>query len=160
VSPGSRTRRPARRRARFGLGPGRLAPGIAALVLASACASTGAPAPRLLGLEGRDRATLRADYPPGTPRDVVRARESEPLVFSIHACDFGERDEDSALSAAIEAFGTEYPEVTPSCDRVRLARPGWVTLVGGFAYYQDYVFYDAGDRVLVAYRTFIQRSGR
>jgi hypothetical protein len=150
-------------------GAGRGAPGAlrrararAALALAlalGACAGRGTPAPELLGLEGRDRETLAAVYPPGTLREVVRAREGAPLVFSIHACDFGTLDQDPALSAALDAFRTEFPRITPSCDRVRLARSGWVTLLGGFAYYQDYVFYDAEDQVVIAYRTFLQRSG-
>jgi len=97
-------------------------------------------------------------HPPGTPRDVIRARKAEALVFSIHSCDLGTREQDPALDAAIRAFRAEHPEVPVSCDRVRLARTGWVTLVGGLAYYQDYVFYDRDDQVLVAYRTFIQRS--
>ncbi len=87
-------------------------------------------------------------------------REAETLVFSIRACDFGTRGEDTALDAAIRAFQSEYPGVAPSCDRVRLARTGWATVVGGLAYYQDYVFFDPEDQVLVAYRTFIQRSAR
>lgn len=146
--------RPRRPRARAG------AVGALALALAlAACAGPGTPAPELLGIEGRDRETLAAVYPPGTLREVVRARQGQPLVFSIHDCDFGTVDQDAALSAALDAFRTEFPRITPSCDRVRLARPGWVTLLGGFAYYQDYVFYDGEDQVLVAYRTFLQRSG-
>ena len=129
------------------------------LVLACGGASSG-PAPALLGLEGRDREALEAAYPLGTPRDVVRAREAEALVFSIHECDFGTRDRDPALSAAVEAFQQKHPNATPICDRVRLARTGWVTLVGGLAYYQDYVFYDSQDQVLVAYRSYLQPSAR
>jgi hypothetical protein len=131
----------------------------ALLALGGACASSDPSPPALLGLEGRDRETLAAAYPPGTPRSVVRARESEALVFSIHPCTLATVDADPPLAAAVEAFRAEYPAVAPSCDRVRLARTGWVTLVGGLAYYQDYVFYDAAEQVLVAYRTFIQRSG-
>ena len=133
---------------------------LALAMLASACGGSGGLSPALLGLEGRDRAVLEAAYPPGTPREVVRARESKALVFSINPCDFGTREDDPALSAAIEAFQHEHPGLSPSCDRVRLARPGWVTLVGGFAHYQDYVFYDAENQILVTYRTFLQRSGQ
>ena len=68
-------------------------------------------------------------------------------------------DRNAALRAAVEAFRSEFPRITPACDRVRLARTGWVTVVGGLAYYQDYVFYDALGHVLIAYRTFLQRSG-
>lgn len=128
------------------------------LLALGACAGPGTPAPELLGIEGRDRETLAAVYPPGTLREVVRARQVAPLTFSIHPCDFGTVDQDPALSAALDAFRTEFPRITPSCDRVRLARPGWVSLFAGFAYYQDYVFYDGEDQVLIAYRTFLQRS--
>jgi len=133
---------------------GRLVAAATWVCLAGAC---GPPDPAVLGMEGRDPLTLEAVYPPGTPRAVVRAREAEVLVFSIHACDFGAVDRDAALARALEAFRRAHPGVTPSCDRLRLARPGWATLLGGLAYYQDYVFYDADDQVLVAYRTYIQR---
>lgn len=132
--------------------------GFAALVLL-ACGSPGS-SNRLLGLEGRERAEIEAAYPPGTARGVIRAREADALVFSIHECNLATHDQDAALSAAIEEFQGEHPDAPLRCDRVRLARTGWVTLVGGLAYYQDYVFYDADDRVLVTYRTFIQRSAQ
>lgn len=119
-----------------------------------------ATGPVLLGLEGADRETLAAAYPVGTTREEIRAREAQTLVFSVRSCDLGTRGVDAALDAAIVAFQKEHPDVTASCDRVRLARTGWATVVGGLAYYQDYVFFDADDRALVAYRTFIQRSGR
>ena len=135
------------------------AAGVLSLLVWSGCAGSPAGSPELLGLEGRDRETLAATYPAGTPRDVVRARESEALVFSINACDFGRMEHDAALRAAVEAFRSEFPRITPACDRVRLARTGWVTVVGGLAYYQDYVFYDALGHVLIAYRTFLQSSG-
>ncbi len=134
---------------------------IGALGLWLACGGgLGASGPVLLGLEGSDRETLAAAYPLGTSREVIRGREAQALVFSIRTCDFGTRGEDAALDAAIRAFQGEHPGVAPSCDRVRLARTGWATVVGGLAYYQDYVFFDSDDQVLVAYRTFIQRSGR
>jgi hypothetical protein len=135
---------------------GALAWGLAAALLGACTGGTGT---QLLGVEGRDRETLEAVYPPGTPRDVVRARKGQALVFSIHACDFGAVERDPALAAALAAFREAFPDTAASCDRVRLARPGWVTLLGGLAYYQDYVFYDEEDQVLVAYRTYIQRSG-
>jgi len=131
-----------------------------ALVLAACGSGTRSGTPALLGLEGRDREALEATYPEGTPRDVILARAGQPLIFSIHACDLGDRDRDPALDAALLAFEAEYPGVEPRCDRVRLARTGWVTLIGGLAYYQDYVFYDAADQVLVSYRAFLQRSER
>ena len=134
--------------------------GAAFLSCSSGSAGSGGGPTGLLGLEGRDRETLAATYPAGTPRDVIRARESEALVFSVNECHFGGIDQDPALAQAVAAFRQEYPKITPSCDRVRLARTGWVTVVGGLAYYQDYVFYDADDQVLVAYRTFIQRSAQ
>jgi len=132
----------------------------AALALGACGHGPSAPSPELLGLEGRDRDALEATYPRGTLRDVILAREGQPLVFSIHACDLATRERDTTLDAAIEAFEAEFPGVEPRCDRVRLARTGWVTVIGGFAYYQDYVFYDVEDQVLVAYRAFIQRSER
>ena len=133
---------------------------VAAAGLWLACGGPTASGPVLLGLEGQDRETLAATYPEGTAREEIRARQAQTLVFSVRTCDFGTRGVDTALDAAIRAFQGEHPSVTPSCDRVRLARTGWATVVGGLAYYQDYVFFDAEDRALVAYRTFIQRSGR
>jgi hypothetical protein len=132
---------------------------LAAALAGAACGTSSGTSP-LLGLEGRDREVLERTYPEGTPRDVIRAREAQPLVFSIHTCDPATRDRDPTLDAALAAFENEFPGVVPRCDRVRLARTGWVTVIGGMAYYQDYVFYDADDRVLVAYRAFIQRTER
>jgi len=131
----------------------------AALLVALGCGGGRAHDPTLLGFEGRDRETLLSVYPPGMPREQVRAREAEALVFSVNACDLGNVDRDRALAKALKAFRTEFPRVTASCDRVRLASTGWATVVGGLAYYQDYVFYDDDDQVLVAYRTYLQRSG-
>lgn len=125
-----------------------------------ACAGDRGPGPDLIGLEGRDRDVLDATYPPGTLRTTVRAREAKPLVFSVNPCDFGTVEDDPALAAALAAFREAHPETVPSCDRVRLARTGWTTVVGGLAYYQDYVFYDDEDQVLTSYRTFLQRSGQ
>jgi hypothetical protein len=133
---------------------------LAVALALSACGSGPSGTVPLLGLEGRDREVLEATYPPGTLRETIRAREGQPLVFSIHPCDLATRDRDPTLDAAVVAFEEEFPGVEPRCDRVRLAKTGWVTVVGGLAYYQDYVFYDADDQVLVAYRTFIQRSER
>lgn len=134
-----------------------LAVALAASLGACGGATTGTP--ELLGIEGRDRETLDATYPTGTPRATIRAREGEALVFSVNPCNFGVIADDPGLTRAVEAFREEHPGVTPTCDRVRLARTGWVTVVGGLAYYQDYVFYDADDQVLESYRTFLQRSG-
>lgn len=128
--------------------------------LALAACGRGGPDPQLLGLEGRDREALDATYPLGTPRDVIRAREADALVFSVHECNLATRERDPGLSAAIEAFRYDHPDEPLRCDRLRLARPGWVTLIGGMAYYQDYVFYDADEQVLDSYRTFLQRSAQ
>ena len=132
---------------------------LVALLVALGCGGGRSQEPTVLGFEGRDRDTMLAVYPPGTPREQVRAREGEPLVFSVNPCDFGGIDDDRGLASALAAFRAEHPRRTASCDRVRLARTGWATLLGGLAYYQDYVFYDEDDQVLAAYRTYLQPSG-
>ncbi len=114
----------------------------------------------LLGLEGRDRETLDLTYPPGTPRDVVRARETELLVFSIHPCDFSLAHTDRGLGPSLDAFRAAYPAVDPDCDIVRVGKTGPTTIVGGIALYHDYVYYDGRDQVLTSFRSFLSRSGR
>jgi hypothetical protein len=114
---------------------------------------------RLLGIEGRDRETLDALYPKGTPRSEIRARVKSPLVFSTYPCDARDRDRDVFLGQAIDEFREEHPGEFPDCDIVRVARTGWGTIIGAVGLYQDYVFYDEHDHVLTSYRTFLHKTG-
>jgi len=124
-----------------------------------ACAGGPADEQRLLGIEGRDRETLDALYPKGTPRSEIRARVKSPLVFSTYPCDARDRDRDTFLGQAIDEFQESHPAEFPDCDIVRVARTGWGTIIGAVGLYQDYVFYDDQDQVLVSYRTYLHKTG-
>lgn len=109
-------------------------------------------------LQQSQRQALAELYPPGTGRAQIRERVDQRMIFSIRACDFSQPDADPYLALSLEDFRERYPGLPPSCDRLRIGRTGWYTVLGGVRLYQDYVFYDEDERVLRAYRSFLRKS--
>lgn len=130
-----------------------------ALLAAGGCASDPRSTEQIWAeLQGSQAQELIELYPPGTPRSEIRSREHQRFTFSVFACDLGGGWDDPFFDLSLADFRSNYPGLPPACDRVRLGRTGWFTLIGGVRLFQDYVFYDEFDRVLVAYRAILRRS--
>ncbi len=130
-----------------------------ALLVAAGCATEQRSTEQVwLDLQRRHAQALVELYPPGTPRSEIRDRKHERFTFSIFACDLGGGWDDPFFDLSLADFRKNYPGMPPACDRIRLGRTGWFTLIGGVQLFQDYVFYDEFDRVLAAYRAMLRRS--